>query len=235
MSHVGSQCGTTARVATPAASSTAEGIIVQGAGGLPLPCCRCGFWLFDPIFEATIEGKLSFNRTVCAGTKNPLRFTAAAGAVKMQAAALRSGLEPDTGLIKRLPDEVLALLFRFLDPKTLVMAIPAVSACAGGTGMMVCWRPVLGHGVHVGPVTGRRRPQGCGAACRRRPQACGGRGCGDALALGPLAHVAHRVPARVFGFGSLAGETFVEEGPRLGGRGGEVCWFPCPPLAPDLA
>jgi len=30
--------------------------------------------------------------------------------------------------IERLPDEVLALLFRFVDPKTLLMAIPAVSA-----------------------------------------------------------------------------------------------------------
>ena len=30
--------------------------------------------------------------------------------------------------IERLPDEVLALLFRFADPKTLLMVIPAVSA-----------------------------------------------------------------------------------------------------------
>ena len=47
----------------------------------------------------------------------------------MQAAAL--GSEPGTAPIARLPDEVLGLLFCFLDPKTLVMAVPAVSAWGG--------------------------------------------------------------------------------------------------------
>ena len=35
------------------------------------------------------------------------------------------------GSFEGLPDEVLALLFRFLDPKTLLMAVPAVSAWGG--------------------------------------------------------------------------------------------------------
>ena len=77
-----------------------------------------------------------------------------AGAAKMQAAAaaaaaVRSGLEPATAPIERLPD-VLALLFRHLDSKTLMMAVAAVSAWGnagsrggggggeGGGGRCVC-------------------------------------------------------------------------------------------------
>ena len=44
------------------------------------------------------------------------------------AAALRPGPGPDRGPIERLPDEMLALLFHFLDPRTLAMAVSAVSA-----------------------------------------------------------------------------------------------------------
>ena len=47
------------------------------------------------------------------------------------AGALRSGAGAEPALIMSLPDEVLALLFRFLDPKTLLMVVPAVSARGG--------------------------------------------------------------------------------------------------------
>ena len=40
--------------------------------------------------------------------------------------------EPETAPIVRLPDEVLALLFHFLGSKTLLMAVPAVSARVRG-------------------------------------------------------------------------------------------------------
>ena len=42
--------------------------------------------------------------------------------------ALGSGGESETAPIEWLPDTVLELLLRFLDSKTLVMAVPAVSA-----------------------------------------------------------------------------------------------------------
>ena len=52
------------------------------------------------------------------------------------AAALRPAPEPETVPIEWLPDELLELLFRFADPKSLLMAIPAVSA-RGGRGNVV--------------------------------------------------------------------------------------------------
>ena len=45
----------------------------------------------------------------------------------MQAAAALMRFGPETAPIEWLPDEVLALMFHILDPKTLMMAIPAVS------------------------------------------------------------------------------------------------------------
>ena len=51
---------------------------------------------------------------------------------KMQAAELPgSAPEPGTAPVDCLPDELLALLFRLLDSKTLLVAVPAVSARGG--------------------------------------------------------------------------------------------------------
>ena len=64
----------------------------------------------------------------------------------MQAAAAalvrsRPELELEMAPIERLPDEVLELLFRLLDSKTLAMAIPAVSAWAHACGATPSCRP----------------------------------------------------------------------------------------------
>ena len=52
---------------------------------------------------------------------------------KMQAVA---GPGPGPAPVECLPDELLALLFRLLDSKALLVAVPAVSAGAGGCAAM---------------------------------------------------------------------------------------------------
>ena len=56
-----------------------------------------------------------------------------ARSLNMQATAalVEAGPERETVPVEWLPDEVLELLFRFADPKTLLMVVPAVSARAG--------------------------------------------------------------------------------------------------------
>ena len=52
----------------------------------------------------------------------------------MQAAAALMEPGPELEMmvpVERLPDEVLELLFRFVEPKTLLMVVPAVSARGG--------------------------------------------------------------------------------------------------------
>ena len=56
-----------------------------------------------------------------------------ARSLKMQATAalVEAGPERETVPVEWLPDEVLELLFRFADPKALLMVVPAVSARGG--------------------------------------------------------------------------------------------------------
>ena len=69
--------------------------------------------------------------------------------------------------IEWLPDEVLELLFRFLDPKTLLMAVSAVSAWSGRRQHGDA--PLLARGCSLG----RRPLQECGVVDWRGWDLCG--------------------------------------------------------------